>query len=258
MKKRTKRTLATVTACAVLGAVAVGGTLAYLTDNETTTNVVTIGDVTMDLVESEWVEDNAANAFPNQVIAKNPKVVNTSETNNMIAFLTVEVPVEEVTVVGFDGDTTDATKTNNELFWFLSGDAANNLENTENAFNTENWVLLSQSENDLADGETNTYVFGYKTKIAPGVETDTLFDKIQVKNFIEDEVTADAKNIVINAFAIQSDDIIKDNADITDGELTQAVLEDIYDIFMKQNENKTEWQKADISNIMDLAGDDRK
>lgn len=80
-----------------------------------------------------------------------------------------------------------------------------------------------------------TYVFGYKTKLLKGQKTSSLFDKIQMKNVIEDEILPDSANdIKVEGFAIQSEEILdKTGKDLTD-ELTTANLKTIYDIFIKQ------------------------
>lgn len=44
MKKNAKQVAATMAACALVGAMAVGGTMAYLTDNEGVTNTFTVGE----------------------------------------------------------------------------------------------------------------------------------------------------------------------------------------------------------------------
>ena len=54
-----------VTLCVViclLAVAAIGGTLAYFTDNETATNVFTMGKVDIELTETEWVDPDAV--FP--------------------------------------------------------------------------------------------------------------------------------------------------------------------------------------------------
>ena len=65
-----------------LGATAViGGTLAYFTDTDDATNVITVGNVEIDLTEDAWTaegggEDQAEDAYPGEALPKDPTVTN--------------------------------------------------------------------------------------------------------------------------------------------------------------------------------------
>ncbi|MSS38704.1 TasA family protein [Clostridium porci] len=59
-----KRLMVTLAASALIGALAVGGTVAYLTDNEVAQNTFTIGKVQIDLLEPAYVVDNAKKYAP--------------------------------------------------------------------------------------------------------------------------------------------------------------------------------------------------
>ena len=51
MRKLKKQLLRTIIACGLVVSVAVGSTVAYLTDAETSTNTFTVGNVQIDLEE---------------------------------------------------------------------------------------------------------------------------------------------------------------------------------------------------------------
>ena len=53
MRKSKKQMVMAAAACAMMGVMAIGGTMAYLTDSETATNTFTIGQVKIDLEEPE-------------------------------------------------------------------------------------------------------------------------------------------------------------------------------------------------------------
>jgi hypothetical protein len=270
-----KKVIATVTACGLVAAMSVGGALAYLTDNEAHTNVVQMsGNIRIDLVEEHWdttdtdsdgVPDKAEKVVPNQEISKDPKVINTGE-NPTFVFLRMTVPVKDVTRVTDNGtlvrkdnsdvaivdQTTGAKKYHEpqELFFFKRGltTATNGDAITlhENHFN-DGWVRLDRQFNtdttvagaydmNTAVGQA-VYVFGWKDVLVPRNETATLYDKIQIKNIIEQEVASDQiQNIRLEAFGIQSDNLIVDGEKFTKkANLTQSELEKIYDIFVQQN-----------------------
>ena len=100
-----KRALATVGACGVAGAMLIGGTMAYLTDEEQATNTFTVGKVTVDLEEPNYPgngSDKVTNIVPNEEIPKDPQTHNTGE-NDAIVFMAVDIPMSKVVIAGQDG-----------------------------------------------------------------------------------------------------------------------------------------------------------
>lgn len=66
MKKENKKSTAiTLAALCLLGVLSIGGTMAYLTDNDTKTNTFTYGKVDITLEEPHWDEANAKNLVAN-------------------------------------------------------------------------------------------------------------------------------------------------------------------------------------------------
>ena len=55
-----KKIIAGAAAVALTATVSIGATLAYLTDTDEDVNVMTLGDVYIDQIEQERVDDNAA------------------------------------------------------------------------------------------------------------------------------------------------------------------------------------------------------
>lgn len=75
MKK--KKILTMVAAVALVAVIGVGATLAYFTDKDSKTNVVTMGKVDIDLEEPEFSknpDDTITDVKPNQSIVKDPKI----------------------------------------------------------------------------------------------------------------------------------------------------------------------------------------
>ena len=223
-----KRIALAVIGCLLILAMAIGGTALYLTDNDSATNTVTVGDVKVDLIEPNWTDTN--DVVPNQELTKDPQVTNTG-VNDAIIFMTLQVPVENITLTADDG--TKGTKGNSELFWFK--DTADGASVHANNFDS-NWVHLDTKDTgaDLT-GTSRTYVFAYKTAVAKDQTTNPLFDKIQVKNFIENEIAAGkTEQIKLNSYAIQASNVLESGIDISSS-LTNANLSKIYDIYVKQN-----------------------
>lgn len=209
-------------------AIALSGTAMYLSDNDSATNTMTVGDVKIELLEPNWEEAN--NVVPNQELPKDPQIHNRG-INDAIVYMTVEVPVENITLANDNG--TKGEKGNTELFWFK--DSADGASTHANNFDS-NWVHLDTKDTgaDLS-GDTHTYVFAYHSVLPSDATTTPLFDKIQIKNFIENEIPGGKiEQIKINVYGIQASDVLEENVDLSDN-LTNTNLAKIYDIYVNQN-----------------------
>lgn len=270
MEKNTKkRTAALIAACGLLGAAGTGAALAYLTDGEKAVNTFTVGDVSIEGLEPNWPgndSDDPKDIVPNEELPKDPQVDNKG-VNDAIVFMTVDSPMEEVTIINDDG-TVQTAKGVNELFWFK--DAEDGASKHENNFDA-GWMRLPAKEMFVkiaADGtETKVeeadlatayaglgaddvlvkrYVFGYKQPIQGSTTHDgsaqtsankvttPLFDKIQLKNVLENEIDEATENVIVRSYAIQASNILEEGTDIS-AQLTDANLGKIYDIYVRQN-----------------------
>ena len=225
MRKLKKQLLRTMIACGLVVAVAAGSTVAYLTDVETATNTFTIGRVQIDLEEPGYPgndSDEVKNIVPNQEIVKDPQIENTGN-NDALAFLRVEVPQEMFT----DGDDGTGAQKKQDLFR-LKGVS-------------DQWELLRTETVTGENGKAKTsYVYGYKKTLGKGVTTDKLFQKVQMKNAVESDLSGNVEDIIVTACAIQATDI--PNVNLTpgsDGNLSKDALDQVYTIFLNQSGNQT-------------------
>ena len=262
MKLKNKAVIIAMTALAILGAGSAGA-IAYLTDSEQHTNVITVGDIKTELEEPNWVPSQAEKMVPYQTVAKDPQIENTGD-NDEIVFMKVTVPVVSVTEVTEAG--VKGTKQSQEIVFMQKSGTLPGVH--ANAFNTDasvngTWVELSSRETnadysavDLNGSGTRTYVFAYNKKLAPEGKTSALFNQIQLKNVVENELTANAGyNIKVEAYAIQADNIMQSGTPIsTTGTISNADLLYIYDAFVNQAAGAT--AREATGGEKDLAGDD--
>ena len=225
MRKLKKQLLRTMIACGLVISVAVGSTVAYLTDAETATNTFTVGNVQIDLEEPGYPgndSDEVKNIIPNQEIVKDPQIENTGN-NDALAFLRVEVPQEMFT----DGDDGTGEQKKQDLFR-LKGVS-------------DQWELLRTETVTREDGKAKTsYVYGYKKTLGKGATTDKLFQKVQMKNAVESDLSGNVEDIVVTACAIQSTEV----SDISltpaeDGTLGKDTLDQVYTVFLNQSGENT-------------------
>ena len=135
---RTKKIAAAVAAVAVIGGMAVGSTLAYLTDQKEATNTITVGDVKIELHEPGFPESSAPSMEPGMKQAKDPYLENTGSNP---AYVRLRVDIPTATIGGQE---------NTPLFelGYLDGDE----------FKTDIFVLQNGVQNE--NGETSLMLDG--------------------------------------------------------------------------------------------------
>lgn len=306
-----KKAIAVISAAGLAGVLAVGGTLAYLTNTQSATNTFTVGDVKVAIDEpnfpstnqnddnkdgiddhkkypdsdNDGIPDINEDQVPQQETDKDPMVTNVS-TTDAIVFMKVTVPVRKVYTVENDGTKAKEAKLA-ELYYFKQGQMATQAKPLgqdytfpysspdgkiqtiisndsvtlhENHWN-ENWTELSEFEENApkdgayADGTTyRTYVFGYKTRLHGlksiqdgtwsgvtakdvGETTVPLFQKVQLRNFISDDIKAgNLQNITVQTYVIQADNVISDKGVVsTDKQISADDLATIYKTYITQD-----------------------
>ncbi|MBQ3299082.1 MAG: hypothetical protein IJG99_02195 [Ruminococcus sp.] len=94
-------------------------------------------------------------------------------------------------------------------------------------------VIYNTSKGSLSSDTTGSdydlYVFGYNKKMLPADETVTLFDKVQLKSFIDGE-KKDGVTIGVKGYGIQADYLRGTNVDFTKAHYSAADLNEIYSI----------------------------
>lgn len=96
---RNNKLLLSFLAVVAVGALGVGSTLAYFTDSETATNVVTMGKVDIRLTEPNWSEDGAMDIVPGALIDKDPTVTVLADSEDCYVRVLVDIETE---MDGFD------------------------------------------------------------------------------------------------------------------------------------------------------------
>ena len=178
--KKAKKILALLLCAVLLVAASVAGTLAYLTDNDTTTNTFTVGKVDIELQEYEVDPQTGKKTetqtvvqelkdlelVPGRIIEKNPFITVASDSESCWLFVKIENNLgDAVTINGMDG-----------------------------------WTAV----------EGNTGYYMYKETVAAGAKID-VFKSVTVAT-TQTQATLDAitsKNIVITAYAVQAEGVDK-------------------------------------------------
>lgn len=263
---KTKKIAAAVTSCALLGALALGGTMAYLTDSEKQTNEFTFGKVEIDLVESTFAgkatidSDKATyndKLVPYAIADKDPTVHNTGD-ESAVVFVKVVVPTETVTPVNETG--TKGTEASTELFKLLYGNSNTEIVGSGSPTTTttnSNWTLIQY------DATNHAYIFGYTAVLAKDSATTTSpFDKVQLINMTDDSYETVAgeeydktQSINVYAYGIQATGLNNiTGVDTSDG-LSATELGTIWSAYTTQNGTGDPSDEANTNGNKDLKGD---
>lgn len=177
-----KKKLGLITATVALGALlAVGGTLAWFTDTETATNVVTTGNVNISILENDEVKDDSGITFPGNKVpgASLDKVVTVANTGANPAYVRV---------------TLDVTGTN-----------------SDGSVLTDDQIALIKAA--IKFPETSTWaaddnVYYYKGEVAPEGSTEALITGIEIPTTWDNNMTDLQFEVKIVAEAIQSENLL--------------------------------------------------
>ena len=206
---KARKILAMVAALALTAALAVGGTLAYLTSHDTVVNTFTVGNVqikldeakantdgTLDTTTSERVKANSYKLLPGHKYNKDPMVTVLKDSESSYIKMTV-------------------TFTKSAELDAIFAPSGADMTSIFNGYDSANWIYKGNTENTTDN--TRTYEFWYKETVAApdgDVALDALFDSITVPGTITNAQldTIKGMTITVNAYAIQADGF-KDAAD---------------------------------------------
>ena len=245
MKKRRILIIAAAAACAVT-LVVVGVIRAYFTEVEVKENKITIGNISINLTEGSFDPETTYPVVPGSVVEKAPNIANDGNRDEFV-LMTVTVPKAQVTLLDESGSNKGNPKTGldsiQQLFRLVAEQTDPNTvlqvptvsgrdidftyhSGSDTGEGADGWVLLTS---DTTGSDYDLYVFGYNKKMLPADETVTLFDKVQLKSFIDGE-KKDGVTIGVKGYGIQADYLRGTNVDFTKAHYSAADLNEIYSI----------------------------
>ena len=235
MKKSKKLLIGAAISALVVAAVSVALTYSYLVDVDGRNNVITIGNISLNIDEGSYRDTDIVSQ---SIVPKSPKVINNG-TNDEYVFLRVRVPKESVTLL-YETDTTVGGQTHKkgeiidranspalkEIFKIQTDSSPSSPASSQITVSghddivfsyhhgtrnvttqTEGWYLLTdknQFDKEISGKKYDEFYFGYNKRLTPSSETKTLFDKIQLKSFIDEEVNRQVE-LDVFAYGIQAD-----------------------------------------------------
>lgn len=198
---KARKILVSLAALALVAAISIGGTIAYLTSKDEVVNTFTVGNVAIKLDEAEANADGSLVAGAARVKANSYKLL-PGHTYNKDPMVTVlsgsETSYIKMTVTFSKANELDA----------IFAPTGAELTSIFNSYDAVNWTYKGNTKNTTDN--TRTYEFWYKEAVgAPtaDVALDALFDSITVPGTITNEQlkTIEGMTITVNAYAIQAD-----------------------------------------------------
>lgn len=163
-----------------------GGTIAWLTAQDSVTNTFTVGKITISLTEPEWSENNNK-IYPGAEIPKNPTVIVKANSENCYVYIIIDNKINEAVA-------NSVTLDIKPEWTLISIDGSKILYRYSGSVSVPNPVSLSTIDQEL-----------------PPIFTKV---KVDVDVVTEDNIgLLDGKTIQIKAFAHQSDAITQAEAD---------------------------------------------
>lgn len=163
-----KRKLTLIALAICLAAVAVtGASIAFFSDSTKTTNVFTMGNVDIELTETDWVQPTVV--VPGTTYKKNPTVNNIGSNS---AWVRINVTLSDAAA-------------------FTAAAQAHNIKELDEIFTGHDetkWSLAGVSKDTTAD--TITYSYYFKTVLAPSASTGALFESVKIpESFTKSDMT---------------------------------------------------------------------
>lgn len=198
-----KKVLAAATSVALVAVVGIGATLAYFTDSEEQTNVVTMGHVDIDLTETSEEEDAILtenglqfnNVMPGDVVSKVPTVTVVEDSQDAYIRMKMEISAEEG-----------------------SGITQQDLAELE-----------SRLSNQITEGTGWTYdgEYYYYDKVMTAGESVDFFTSVTVPETWANNTADESFSIKLTAEAIQAENVTPERMDGEDGMITGWPTDDI-------------------------------
>lgn len=181
-----KKTLIMALVVCLIAVVAIGGTLAYFTDNEEKVNTFTMGKVDITLTESKWEAPD--NTYPGIAYPKNPVVTNVGDDP---AWIRVDVTLSDAKA-------------------FMDAAAKHNITDLSMIFaghDESKWMLAGKNYDSTKN--TLTYSYYYKALLDPNKDTGEIFTSVKIPgafNVADMSAIGTDFTITVQAHAIQTSD----------------------------------------------------
>ena len=218
-----KKTLAILLVVALIATVAIGGTLAYLTDQDAEVNVFTVGNVEIEVEENF---NQGEELMPGVSVTKEVSVKNTGDNDAWIWY-SYAVPV-------------------------LPGSMGNLIEVTHESVGSD-WVELRTPYTMTIEGETyNVYTVGWNAIVAPDASTGMGMSKVTLNRWIDFNVNDGNWYHVYGGNTTQIMDVDNARVYVTGYAIQAAGIDTLSDAFALFNE---QWGNPNMVTIQNIEAD---
>ena len=209
-----KKTLAILLVVALIATVAIGGTLAYLTDRDAEVNIFTVGNVEIEVEENF---NQGEELMPGVSVTKEVSIKNTGDNDAWIWY-SYAVPV-------------------------LPNNLGDMIEVTHESVGSD-WVELRTPYTMTIEGETyNVYTVGWNAVVAPDASTGMGMSKVTLNRWIDFNVNDGNWYHVYGGNTTQIMDVDNARVYVTGYAIQAAGIDTLSDAFALFNE---QWGDPDM------------
>lgn len=204
---KARKILVSLAALALVAALSVAGTLAYLTDSKNVTNTFTVGDIEMTLTEeditktdgSRTPDGNTYKLYPGQTYTKDPTVTILKNSEDCYVRMLVEVKnIDQLKAAFPQKDAEGNTIADNAKYYAADGTFL--IQYLCNEWDSTNWPCTGVKTDEAT--KTATYEFRYKNIVKldknNNQELTPLFKSITVPGTVDNDALAALGKVEIN------------------------------------------------------------
>lgn len=204
---KARKILVSLAALALVAALSVAGTLAYLTDSKNVTNTFTVGDIEMTLTEedvtkadgSRTASGNTYKLYPGQTYTKDPTVTILANSEDCYVRMLVEVKnIDQLKAAFPQNDAEGKPIVDNAKYYAADGTFL--IQYLCNEWNSTNWPCTGVKTDEAT--KTATYEFRYKNIVKLDKDNNQelvpLFKSITVPGTVDNDALAALGKVEIN------------------------------------------------------------
>ena len=204
---KARKILVSVAALALVAALSIAGTLAYLTDKANVTNTFTVGNIQMTLTETDIKNTNTRTdkgneyrLYPGQTYTKDPVVTIVKNSEDCYVRMLVEVKnIDQLKAAFPQKDEAGNVIANNAQYYAADGTFL--IEKLCGNWDSVNWPCVKVTTKDVEGVKYATYEFRYTkvvTNSADDTELPALFQTITVPENVDNTALAALGQVEIN------------------------------------------------------------
>ena len=187
MVKKKKKTFTILLTLILIVSFVINLAVAYFVDADTSKNTFVVGNVEIDLQETNWNPINGKDLYPNEIVSKNPLIINNGKNPCYVGMRVsgIKAFVENGYILGVQKDDGNGLKnSSDEVFCWNESFSLVRRDGQKIKSGNDNSLTLDEL-NQIID-ENDVLYFAYNYIVEVNESTDPLFTHVQFKGSPEE------------------------------------------------------------------------